>query len=108
MVTLVKDNLLVILMDVAALTQWGSSWGRERTCWRGGIRKNCGNLWKYWEPTFAAKDRPPRNLATANLPAIQLRWRFHKYFEMSTMYADVVGRLRWRARESLRYGWMKG
>jgi hypothetical protein len=43
---LVKDNLLVIRMDVAGLTQWGSSWGRERACGRGGIRKNCGNLWK--------------------------------------------------------------
>jgi hypothetical protein len=38
--------LLVILMDVAELTQWGSSWRRERVCGRGGIRKNCGNLWK--------------------------------------------------------------
>src|SRR5712691_8230242 len=26
---LVKDNLLVIRMDVAGLTQWGSSWGKE-------------------------------------------------------------------------------
>ncbi len=43
---LVKDNLLVIRMGVAGLTQWGSSWGRERVCGRGGIRKNCGNLWK--------------------------------------------------------------
>jgi hypothetical protein len=30
----------------AGLTQWGSSWRRERACGRGGIRKNCGNLWK--------------------------------------------------------------
>src|SRR6266571_8609568 len=44
--TPVKDNLLVILMDVAGLTQWGSSWSRERVCGRGAIRKNCGNLWK--------------------------------------------------------------
>ena len=42
----VKDNLLVIRMDVAGLTQWGSSWRRERVCGRGGIRKNCGNLRK--------------------------------------------------------------
>src|SRR5260370_14109856 len=28
----VKDNLLVIRMDVAGLTQWGSSWRRERVC----------------------------------------------------------------------------
>jgi hypothetical protein len=40
----VKDNLLVIRMDVAGLTQWGSSWSGERVCGRGGIRKNCGNL----------------------------------------------------------------
>ncbi len=33
---------------------------------------------------------------------------FHKCFEMSTMYADVVRRLRWRARESLPYGLMEG
>jgi hypothetical protein len=26
----VKDNLLVIRMDVAGLTQWGTSWPRER------------------------------------------------------------------------------
>src|SRR5260370_30085524 len=42
---LVKDNLLVIRMDVAGLTQWGSSWPWGRVCGRGGIRKNCGNLW---------------------------------------------------------------
>jgi|SRR5467141_2099745 len=41
----VKDNLLVIRMDVAGLTQWGSSWPKERVCGRGEIRKNCGNLW---------------------------------------------------------------
>ena len=29
-----KDNLLVIRMDVAGLTQWGSSWPRERVCGR--------------------------------------------------------------------------
>src|SRR5436190_684724 len=23
-----------------------SGWLRERACWRGAIRKNCGNLWK--------------------------------------------------------------
>src|SRR6266704_4598056 len=43
---LVKNNLLVIRMDVPGLTQWGSSWPRERVCGRGRIRKNCGNLWK--------------------------------------------------------------
>ena len=42
----VKDNLLVIRMDVAGLTQWGSSWPLERVCGKGGIRKNCGNLWR--------------------------------------------------------------
>src|SRR5260370_32944671 len=43
---IVKNNLLVIRMGVAGLTQWGSSWPRERVCGRGGIRKNCGKLWK--------------------------------------------------------------
>src|SRR5216683_1205262 len=47
--TPVKDNLLVIRMDVAGLTQWGSSWPRERVCGRGAIRKSCGNLWKNWK-----------------------------------------------------------
>jgi len=28
------------------LRRWGTSWRRERVCGRGGIRKNCGNLWK--------------------------------------------------------------
>jgi len=30
----------------AGMTQCGSSWRRERVCGRGGIRKNCENLWK--------------------------------------------------------------
>ena len=30
----VKDNLLVIRMDVAGLTRWGTSWRRERVCGR--------------------------------------------------------------------------
>jgi hypothetical protein len=47
---LVKDNLLVIRMDVAGLTQWGSSWRRERVCGRGGIRKNCGKVLKKQRP----------------------------------------------------------
>src|SRR5258708_4851711 len=50
----VKDNLLVIRMDVAGSTQWGTSWGRERVCGRGGIRKNCGNLWKRENPEAEA------------------------------------------------------
>jgi hypothetical protein len=45
-----KGNLLVIRMDVAGLTQWGSSWPMERVCGRGGIRKNCGNVWKGQRP----------------------------------------------------------
>ena len=45
----VKDNLLVIRMNVAGLTQWESSWPGERVCGRGWIRKNCGNLWKAWD-----------------------------------------------------------
>src|SRR6266849_4195406 len=44
--TEVKDNYVVIRMDVSAGTQWGASWSRERVCGRGAIRKNCGNLWK--------------------------------------------------------------
>src|SRR5712664_974947 len=50
---LVNDNLLVIRMDVAGLTQWGSSWPRERACGRGGIRKNCGKVWKSEKPRFS-------------------------------------------------------
>jgi hypothetical protein len=48
--TPVKDNLLVIRMDVAGLTQWGPSWPSERVYGRGGIRENCGNLWKSQRP----------------------------------------------------------
>ena len=70
---LVKSNLLVIRMGVAGLTQWGSSWRRERACGRGGIRKNCGNLWK-------------------ELNVAHARSGFHKCFGMSTMYADVIRR----------------
>src|SRR6266436_5253289 len=44
--TLVDNNLLVIRMDVAGLTQRGSSCRRERVCGWGRIRKNCGKLWK--------------------------------------------------------------
>jgi hypothetical protein len=36
---LVKDNLLAIRMGVAGLTQWGSSWRRERVCGRGGFER---------------------------------------------------------------------
>jgi hypothetical protein len=42
----VKGNYVVIRMSAGSLTQWDSSWSRERVCGRGGIRKNCGNLWK--------------------------------------------------------------
>src|SRR5882762_2531951 len=35
----VKDNLLVIRMDVAGLTQWGTSWLRERVCGKGGFER---------------------------------------------------------------------
>src|SRR4029077_5869558 len=53
MVIRVKDNLLVIRMNVCYLTQWGGSWGMERVCKRGEIRKNCGNRWKKSEaPTL--------------------------------------------------------
>jgi hypothetical protein len=46
MVILVKDYLLVIRMSVCYLTQWDASWGMERVCKWGEIRKNCGNRWK--------------------------------------------------------------
>jgi hypothetical protein len=36
----VKDNYVVIRMDVAAGTQWGSSWGIERACGRGAPGRN--------------------------------------------------------------------
>jgi hypothetical protein len=40
----VENYLLVILIDVAAGTQWGSSCGMERVCGRGRIRKSCGKV----------------------------------------------------------------
>ena len=43
----VKDNLLVIRMDVAGLTQWGSSWRRERVCGRVAFERiveMCGKV----------------------------------------------------------------
>jgi hypothetical protein len=46
MVILVKNYLLVIRMNVCYLMQWDASWGMERACKRGEIRKNCGNRWK--------------------------------------------------------------
>jgi hypothetical protein len=49
----------VIRMDVAGLTQWGSSWARERTCGRGAIRKNCGNLWKVIAVTRNEQSQKP-------------------------------------------------
>ena len=58
----VKNNLLAIRMDVAGLTQWGSSWRRERVCGRGGIRKNCGNLWKRQKPTGVSNSDRGRDL----------------------------------------------
>src|SRR5260370_34556181 len=48
--TPVKDNLLVIRMDVAGLTQWGPSWPRGRVCGRGGVGEDWGNLWKSERP----------------------------------------------------------
>jgi hypothetical protein len=47
--TLVKNNLLAIRMDVAGLTQWGSSWRRERACGRVGFERIveiCGKIKK--------------------------------------------------------------
>src|SRR5713226_3698403 len=37
-------------MDVVRLTQRGPSWPRERAWGRGGIRKNCGKVWKTKNP----------------------------------------------------------
>src|SRR5713226_10283910 len=56
----VKDNYVVIRMDVGYLTQWGSSWWMERVCGRGGIRKNCGNLWKSQKSLHAKPAYWPR------------------------------------------------
>ena len=50
-------------MGVGYLTQWGSSWPRERVCGRGGIRKNCGNLWKRQKPQV--QNRHPGHPAEA-------------------------------------------
>jgi len=41
-----KGKVLVIRMSAAGLMQRGASWRRERVCGSGGIRKNCGKLWK--------------------------------------------------------------
>jgi hypothetical protein len=46
----VKNYLLVIRMNVAAGTRWGASWGMERVCGRGGIRKTCGKVLKGQKP----------------------------------------------------------
>ncbi len=35
----VKDNYVVIRMDLAGLTQWGSSWRRESVCGRAGFER---------------------------------------------------------------------
>ena len=43
----VQDNLLVIRMDVGYLTQWGSSWRRERVCGGVGFERiveKCGKI----------------------------------------------------------------
>jgi hypothetical protein len=37
--TLVKNNLLVIRKNVAGLTQWGSSWLREKVCGGAGFER---------------------------------------------------------------------
>jgi hypothetical protein len=39
------------------LRQWGTSWPRERVCRTGGIRKNCGNLWKSQKPQVQNQSR---------------------------------------------------
>ena len=64
--TLVKNNLLVTRMDVAGLTQRGSSWPRERVCGRGdpvnatGMQKiaDSKELWKSGKAFAEVKDRP--------------------------------------------------
>jgi hypothetical protein len=60
MVILVKNYLLVIRMSECYLTQWGASWGMERVCKRGEIRKNCGNRWKKSEAPPATHERRER------------------------------------------------
>jgi hypothetical protein len=46
----VKDNYLVIRMTVSGRAQVCSSGTMERSCERGAIRMNCGNLWRTSEP----------------------------------------------------------
>ncbi len=67
--TLVKNNLLVIRMDVAGLTQRGSSGPRERVCGRDGIRKSCGNPWKSEKPrpSRRVKDGPTETISAGDL-----------------------------------------
>ncbi len=57
-----KDNLLVIRMDVAGLTQ-GFKLAEGKGLRRGGIRKNCGNLWENPSRTF----RAARNMGHSKL-----------------------------------------
>src|SRR5712672_4271500 len=48
----VKRNLLVIRMDVAGLTQWGSSWRRERVCGRVAFERIVEICGKVKNPTL--------------------------------------------------------
>jgi hypothetical protein len=54
----INDNYIVIRKSVGYLTQWGSSWWMERVCGRGGIRMNCGNLWKSQRPHLLRNQIP--------------------------------------------------
>src|ERR1700682_5618584 len=67
----VKDNLLVIRMGVAGLTQWGSSWPRETVWESGGIRKNCGNLWKKQRPKEEGNAETQRSRGEVQIPTFR-------------------------------------
>src|SRR6266481_2618294 len=61
----VKDNLLVIRMDVAGLTQWGSSWPRERVCGRVGFERIVEKCGKGKSLPFALREGGSRELLTS-------------------------------------------
>src|SRR6266436_4480065 len=69
--------------EAAGLTQWGSSWRRERVpvkttgMQKPQIRKNCGNLWKSDEP---GRRNSYRDLGTSGVsPGLRLTQCGRKY-----------------------------
>ncbi len=91
----VKDKLLVIRMGVAGLTQRGSSWGRERVPVKiTGIQKPYLREGSVVPVVFTGMQKPQKNCGNLwkELNVAHARSGFHKYFEMGTMYADVIRR----------------